>query len=115
MTIDPEKGDQPSQTTTKDDAVVLEHADVNDADVALKVLEGETIEMTPEMEKKLLRKIDLHLMPVRLTKFTEIGSPSSFVSNFKPDTLRCLRAELSGYGASSLSFDPAFVGANSFQ
>jgi ACS family allantoate permease-like MFS transporter len=43
------------------------HADPNDGDVALMAFqghEGETIVMTPEMEKKLLRKIDLNLMPV---------------------------------------------------
>ncbi|KAF3762228.1 putative MFS allantoate transporter [Cryphonectria parasitica EP155] len=47
--------------------VVLKHADRNDADEALKVLEaenGEVIELTPEEERKLLRKIDLHLMPL---------------------------------------------------
>jgi ACS family allantoate permease-like MFS transporter len=42
------------------------HADPNDGDEALKAFmghEGETIELTPEAEKKLLRKIDLNLMP----------------------------------------------------
>lgn len=46
---------------------VLKHADRNDADEALKVLEGENgevIELTPEDERKLLRKIDLNLMPL---------------------------------------------------
>ncbi|KAK8125551.1 uncharacterized protein PG998_001310 [Apiospora kogelbergensis] len=46
---------------------VLRHADKNDADEAYKVLvghEGETIVITPEEEKKLLRKIDLNLMPL---------------------------------------------------
>lgn len=43
----------------------LKHADRNDADEALKIFEeGEVITMTPEEEKKLLRKIDLHLMPL---------------------------------------------------
>jgi ACS family allantoate permease-like MFS transporter len=44
------------------------HADPNDGDEALKAFrghEGETIELTPEAERKLLRKIDLNLMPVR--------------------------------------------------
>lgn len=46
---------------------ILKHADRNDADEALKVLEGEngeTIEMTPEEQRRLLRKIDWHLMPM---------------------------------------------------
>lgn len=46
---------------------VLKHADKNDADEAYKVLvghESETIVITPEEEKKLLRKIDLNLMPL---------------------------------------------------
>ncbi|PSR87387.1 major facilitator superfamily transporter allantoate [Coniella lustricola] len=46
---------------------VLKHADRNDADEALQVLEaenGEVIELTPEAERKLLRKIDWHLMPL---------------------------------------------------
>ncbi|KAK7969456.1 MFS general substrate transporter [Apiospora saccharicola] len=46
---------------------VLKHADKNDADEAYKVLvghEGETVVITPEEEKKLLRKIDLNLMPL---------------------------------------------------
>lgn len=43
----------------------LKHADRNDADEALQIFEaGEVITMTPEEEKKLLRKIDLHLMPL---------------------------------------------------
>lgn len=45
----------------------LKHADHNDADEALRVLEaenGEVIELTPEDERRLLRKIDLHLMPL---------------------------------------------------
>lgn len=43
------------------------HADLNDGDVALMAFaghEGETIVMTAEQEKALLRKIDLNLMPV---------------------------------------------------
>jgi hypothetical protein len=43
----------------------LKHADRNDADEALQIFEeGEVITMTPEEEKKLLRKIDRHLMPL---------------------------------------------------
>lgn len=41
------------------------HADPNDGDEALKAFEGgETIAMTEVMERNLLRKIDLNLMPV---------------------------------------------------
>ena len=45
------------------------HADPNDGDEALKAFaghEGETIVLAPEAERKLLRKIDLNLMPVHL-------------------------------------------------
>jgi ACS family allantoate permease-like MFS transporter len=43
------------------------HADPNDGDIALKAFAGhdEVIVLTPEIEKKLLRKIDWNLMPVR--------------------------------------------------
>lgn len=54
-------------TQEKVSNVVLKHADRNDADEALKVLEGENgeiIELTPEDERKLLRKIDWHIMPL---------------------------------------------------
>jgi ACS family allantoate permease-like MFS transporter len=44
---------------------ILKHADRNDADEALQVLaEGEMIALTPEEEKKLLRKIDYNIMPL---------------------------------------------------
>ncbi len=46
---------------------MLKHANVNDADEAMKAFighEGEVIVMTPEIERRLLRKIDLNLMPV---------------------------------------------------
>jgi ACS family allantoate permease-like MFS transporter len=46
---------------------MFKHADPNDGDEALKAFaghDGEMIVMTPEMEKKLLRKIDWNLMPV---------------------------------------------------
>jgi MFS transporter, ACS family, allantoate permease len=42
----------------------------HDADTALQAfdgLHGEVLALTPEKEKELLRKIDWHLMPVRLT------------------------------------------------
>lgn len=43
---------------------VLKHADANDADEALKVIQaGETILLTPQDEKRLLRKIDLQYVP----------------------------------------------------
>lgn len=65
-------GDTEKATTsiTRQDekaGTVLKHADHNDADEALKVLEGENgevIEITPEDERKLLRKIDWNLMPL---------------------------------------------------
>ena len=44
--------------------IILKHADRNNADEALKVLQGldgETIVLTPEEEKKLLRKIDYNM------------------------------------------------------
>lgn len=47
------------------EVTVLRHADRNDADEALKVLQdGEVITLTPEDEKRLLRKIDWNLMPM---------------------------------------------------
>jgi ACS family allantoate permease-like MFS transporter len=49
------------------DQSMFMHANQNDRDEALKALEklgGETLLMTPEMEKKLVRKIDWNLMPV---------------------------------------------------
>ncbi len=46
-------------------AVVLKHADSNDADEALRAFaDGEVITLTPEEEKRLLRKIDFNLMPL---------------------------------------------------
>lgn len=47
-------------------SIVFKHADLNDADEAMKALaghEGEYLTMTPEEGKKLLRKIDWNLMP----------------------------------------------------
>jgi ACS family allantoate permease-like MFS transporter len=52
---------------------LLKHS--HDADTAMKAFEGfegQTIELTEEANRKLLRKIDLHLMPVR-TKFFAIA------------------------------------------
>lgn len=69
---DPEKATELSHQPTYGDGEVkdtrFKHADPNDGDEALKAFaghDGETIILTPEMEKKLLRKIDLNLMPVR--------------------------------------------------
>lgn len=47
--------------------IVLTHADSNDGDAALKAMQdlnGETIVITEEDEKRVLRKIDWHLMPM---------------------------------------------------
>lgn len=47
--------------------IVLTHADSNDGDAALnaiKDLNGETTVITEEDEKRVLRKIDWHLMPM---------------------------------------------------
>lgn len=68
---DPEKMTELTPKATVGDGEVinemLKHANPNDGDEALKAFQGhdgEEIVMTPEMEKKLLRKIDLNLMPV---------------------------------------------------
>lgn len=47
------------------DEKILKHS--HDADAAMKAfegMEGQTLELTPEKNKALLRKIDWHLMPV---------------------------------------------------
>ncbi len=69
---DPEKVAALVITPTIGDIEIKEtrfkHADPNDGDEALKAFkghEGETILITAEAERKLLRKIDLNLMPVR--------------------------------------------------
>lgn len=62
----PEKGTSGNAGDEKV-GTILKHADRNDADEALKVLQGENgevIELTPEDEKRLLRKIDWNLMPL---------------------------------------------------
>lgn len=49
------------------DEKILKHS--HDADAAMKAFEGmdgQTIELTEEKSKALLRKIDWHLMPVSL-------------------------------------------------
>lgn len=48
------------------DEKILKHS--HDADAAMKAFEGmdgQVVELTPEKNKALLRKIDWHLMPVR--------------------------------------------------
>jgi ACS family allantoate permease-like MFS transporter len=72
LSEDPEKVSDLSHETTYGEGDIkvvdrFKHADPNDGDEALKAFvghEGEAIVMTPEMEKKLLRKIDLNLIPV---------------------------------------------------
>lgn len=68
---DPEKVTDLTRKITYGNGEVKEarfkHADPNDGDEALKAFaghEGETIVMTPELERNLLRKIDMNLMPV---------------------------------------------------
>ncbi len=68
---DPEKVTELSRPQTFEDGevktILFKHADPNDGDIALRAFEGhdgEAIVMTPEMERKLLRKIDMNLMPV---------------------------------------------------
>ena len=70
---DPEKVAELSRNTTYGEGEAKEtmfiHADPNDGDEALKAFaghEGDVIVMSPEAEKKLLRKIDLNIMPVCL-------------------------------------------------
>src|SRR3978361_558311 len=69
---DPEKVLELTQKSTfgegELDDVGFKHANRADADEALKAFaghEGEAIVITPEEERKLLRKIDLNFMPVR--------------------------------------------------
>lgn len=66
-----EKSADPVEPAAQNDDIevgkILRHADKNDADEALKVIqgvEGETIVLTPEEEKRLLRKIDWNMMPL---------------------------------------------------
>ncbi|KAE9373049.1 MFS allantoate transporter-like protein [Stipitochalara longipes BDJ] len=68
---DPEKVTELSRNTTYGEGETknarYRHADPNDGDEALKAFaghEGEIIVLTPEAERKLLRKIDLNLMPM---------------------------------------------------
>jgi MFS transporter, ACS family, allantoate permease len=66
-TVDPEKQTayHPSEDNGDVGKVQLKHADRNDADEALKIFaDGEVIVLTPADEKRLLRKIDLNLIPL---------------------------------------------------
>jgi hypothetical protein len=54
---------QGSLASTKEGRKVLEHS--HDADEAMKAFaNGEVVEVTPEDNKRLLRKIDAHMLPV---------------------------------------------------
>lgn len=58
--------------TKKLDEKILKHS--HDADAAMKAFEGmdgQVIELTPEKNKALLRKIDWHLMPVSTSYFLQ--------------------------------------------
>lgn len=73
---------------------IFKHADPNDGDEALKAFaghDGEVIVMTPEMEKKLLRKIDWNLMPVCLLS----DDPRGCTDDIFIDALCCVWAQLS--------------------
>jgi hypothetical protein len=70
QTLDAEKGEDlsPKDTIQQGETIILKHADPNDGDEALNAFvghEGEAVVITPEMEKKLLWKIDRNIMPVR--------------------------------------------------
>jgi hypothetical protein len=68
-TIDAEKGHDlsPRGTIGDVDVVILKPSHLNDADEAMKAFEGleaDSIVMTPEVERRLLWKIDRNIMPV---------------------------------------------------
>lgn len=71
----PPPGDPEKASIT---AGIIKHADRNDADEALKILEGENgevVEITAEDERKLLRKIDLHIMPLLCIVYGSVMIP----------------------------------------
>jgi len=73
---------------------LLKHS--HDADAAMKAydgMEGQVIELTEEKNRALLRKIDMHLMPVSLNQRIDCCTMSDRI----PDHVRRLRLELSGY------------------
>jgi hypothetical protein len=95
---DPEKVTELTQKATfgegELDDVVFKHANLADADEALKAFsghEGETIVITPEDEKRLLRKIDLNLMPAS----NPVTNSSVSADGASPDALRCIWSQLS--------------------
>lgn len=60
------------------DEKILKHS--HDADAAMKAfegMEGQVIELTPEKNKALLRKIDWHLMPVSLVMSDFVSSEAN--------------------------------------
>ena len=62
-----DKGSVAPGLVQKLDEKILKHS--HDADAAMKAFEGmdgQLIELTPEKNKALLRKIDWHLMPVSI-------------------------------------------------
>lgn len=63
---DIEKKAASDSTPGHHDTDIMKHADKDDADEAYKVFaaQGEVIVITPEEERRLLRKIDLNLMPL---------------------------------------------------
>lgn len=55
----------PEYPPEKKAEVIFKHADSNDADEALQVIQnGETIVLTPQDEKRLIRKIDRTILPL---------------------------------------------------
>ena len=81
-----------------------------DADAALKAFEGleGRVELDEETRRRLLRKIDLHLMPVgfvcfRMVYCCRIESILRVLMNIT-DPLYCVRIELSGQDYVELCF-----------
>jgi len=57
---------------------ILKHS--HDADAAMKAFEGyegQTIELSEETNRRLLRKIDMHLMPVSGCSATTMSQPTT--------------------------------------
>jgi hypothetical protein len=71
----------------------------HDADAAMKAfegMEGQVVELTEEKRRKLLRKIDLHLMPVRpLLPIPHNEIKALGLMIWVVDYVYCLRIELS--------------------
>ena len=80
----------PSTTSPQEPVIILKHT--QDADEAMKAFagyEGEVLVLDEKTNKRLLRKIDLHLMPVRPTLALE-----DIVADGAIDSLRCLWPQL---------------------